>query len=308
MPSHNDDLNAPRRETSAGWVDRVIGRAASAVRYRRSVEAAAVGAGRFTTSDSADAVRLPRPADASIDASLGLSLSEGSLSEGPTAHGLGDLTEEPQGWQHLYWSEQAEQSRSHRGSSPAALSWLTSFLKEWVPVILIGILIAYLSRAFLVQAYHIPSESMMPTLTSGDRVVVNRLSYSFGETSRGEVVVFARTGQSDPAVTDLIKRVVGLPGETIQFRDGEVFIESQRLQEPYLLLQNSTRPKSQAIPGCTQEKPSAELCEIPQGHVFVMGDNRTDSLDSRVFGPIDVDSIVGRAFVQVWPWDGVGWL
>ncbi|MBT5757779.1 MAG: signal peptidase I [Acidimicrobiaceae bacterium] len=161
------------------------------------------------------------------------------------------------------------------------------------------LLIGLLLRSFVVQSYEIPSESMLPTLEDGNRVVVNHLSYQLGEVERGQVVVFDRPPSLD-GENDLIKRVIGLPGETIRLVDTNVYIEGLRVIEPYLLVSESTRSKG-PIPGCAQPLADANQCVIPEGHVFVMGDNRRGSADSREFGPVGIDTIVGRAVGIVWP-------
>ena len=159
---------------------------------------------------------------------------------------------------------------------------------EWVVVLGGALLVAFVVKTFLIQAFYIPSSSMESTLLIGDRVLVNKLSYDFGEVERGDIVVFERPPQDtgNPEIKDLIKRVVALPGETVELRDGEVFIDGRRLDEPYL----------QANDGAT-----VEAKKVPAGHYWVMGDNRGQSKDSRFFGPISEDLIVGRAFVRIWP-------
>ena len=161
-------------------------------------------------------------------------------------------------------------------------------LLEWVLIIGGAFLVAFAVKTFLIQAFFIPSGSMLPTLHEDDRVLVNKLSYDLHDVHRGDLVVFERPeGDSVGQIKDLIKRVVGLPGERIEARDGHVYIDGQRLDEPYL-------------PDGTQTT-NLEPQTVPEGHVFVMGDNRGDSMDSRVFHAIDQDLIVGRAFVRVWP-------
>ena len=159
---------------------------------------------------------------------------------------------------------------------------------EWVAIVVGALAVALLVKTFLIQAFFIPSLSMFPTLDKGDRVLVNKLSYDLHDVHRGDMVVFDRPeGSPESDIKELIKRVIGLPGETIEARDGVVFIDGDRLDEPYL--QDGIR---------TDNLPPTE---IPEGRVFVMGDNRTGSADSRVFGPLDEDTIVGRAFIRVWP-------
>jgi signal peptidase I len=159
---------------------------------------------------------------------------------------------------------------------------------EWVVIIGGAFLVAFVVKTFLIQAFFIPSGSMLPTLHENDRVLVNKLSYDLHDVNRGDLVVFERPeGETAGQIKDLIKRVVGLPGERIEQRDGDVYIDGQLLEEPYLVDGSET----------TNLEPQT----VPEGHVFVMGDNRGDSMDSRVFQAIDEDLIVGRAFVRVWP-------
>ena len=136
---------------------------------------------------------------------------------------------------------------------------------------------------------------MFPTLHENDRVLVNKLSYDLHDVRRGDLVVFERPpGESNTAIRDLIKRVVALPGETIAQCGDEVCVDGRPLDEPYL----EEDVVTSNLPRFT----------VPEGTVFVMGDNRADSRDSRIFGPIDEDSIVGRAFVRIWPISDFGLL
>ena len=212
-------------------------------------------------------------------------------------------TEDPEGWDQLSWQDLDESSAS-QGRPMGQPSGFGSLIREWGPVLFASIAIALFTRLVLVQAYHIPSESMVPTLEDGDRVVVNRLSYQFGEIERGQVVVFAKPAGTE-GENDLIKRVIGLPGETVRFVDNQVFIDGFRVEEPYLATPDSTRPRLR-IPGCDQSTLEPDSCTVPEGHVFVMGDNRLGSSDSRVFGPIPTDTVVGRAFMRVWPLNHLG--
>lgn len=159
---------------------------------------------------------------------------------------------------------------------------------EWIAIVIGAFAVALLVKTFLIQAFYIPSESMFPTLTENDRVLVNKLSYQLHDVNRGDLVVFERPpNEPDSEVKDLIKRVVALEGETIEERDGSLYIDGEPLDEPYLEPEVESRNVTRMV--------------IPEGHVFVMGDNRGSSRDSRFFGPIDEDLIVGRAFVKVWP-------
>jgi signal peptidase I len=168
---------------------------------------------------------------------------------------------------------------------------------EWVAIVVVALGAAFLIKTFLIQAFYIPSPSMVPTLQVKDRVLVNKLSYDLHAVHRGDIVVFTRPpneGPSDPAIKDLIKRVIGLPGDTIEARDGRVIINDHPLREPYLPAGVVTLN----LPRIT----------VPAGQYFVMGDNRLDSKDSRIFGPISRHLLVGRAFVKVWPLSSIEFL
>jgi len=178
----------------------------------------------------------------------------------------------------------------HRGMSRSTRSAI-----EWVAVIVGALVVALVVKTFLIQAFYIPSESMDPTLRVGDRVLVNKLSYRTGDVDRGDIVVFARPGGPGPdGIADLIKRVVALPGETVEGRDGAVYVDDERLAEDYLQPGVTTTP----FPEYT----------VPEDHVFVMGDNRGASDDSRRFKGVPFDDVVGRAFVIIWPLSELGLL
>lgn len=177
---------------------------------------------------------------------------------------------------------------------------------EWLVVLVCALGLALLLRTFLVEVFEIPSRSMEPTMTVDDRVVVYKVGYRLHDVNRGDVVVFSKPGEA-PDADDLIKRVVAVGGETLEISDGWVYVDGQRLDEPYLLNPNSTNPPPTPMPGCENE-PSVYLCEVPEGHVLVLGDNRHSSRDGRYFGPVDVDDIVGRAFMKIWPLNDLGGL
>ncbi len=159
---------------------------------------------------------------------------------------------------------------------------------EWVAILVGAVLVALVIKTFLFQAFYIPSVSMEPTLKVKDRVIVNKLSYDFHDVRRGDIVVFKNPpGEESATVKDLIKRVIALPGETVEAHGGRIQINGQNLKEPYLQ------------DGVTTGEIQPHT--VPPGHVWVMGDNRPNSKDSRYFGAIDEDLIVGRAFIRVWP-------
>jgi signal peptidase I len=166
---------------------------------------------------------------------------------------------------------------------------------EWLILVAASLAVALVVRGFLIQAFYIPSESMVPTLVKNDRVLVNKLSYKLHDVHRGDIVVFkAPEGAATAQVKDLIKRVVGLPGETIEGRNGNIFIDGKPLDEPYL----PPDVRSRDFP---PEK-------IPPKKIYVLGDNRQDSRDSTFFHAVEESAIVGRAFVKIWPLNDLGLL
>jgi signal peptidase I len=158
---------------------------------------------------------------------------------------------------------------------------------EWLAIAGGALLVAFLIKTFLLQAFYIPSLSMAPTLKVNDRVLVNKLSYDLHDVNRGDLVVFESPPNEGSQTKDLIKRVIGLPGETVESREGQIYINGQVLQEPYLQPDITTGPM--------------EKVTVPADHLWVMGDNRANSRDSRFFGAIPEDLVIGRAFVRVWP-------
>jgi signal peptidase I len=180
-------------------------------------------------------------------------------------------------------------------------------LEMW-GLVVVALLLAFLIKTFLVQAFYIPSGSMIPTLAIGDRVLVEKVSYRFREPERGEIIVFQRPGSEraragasgqlrsfleglglaqPDADIDLIKRVIGLPGEKVRVRKGVVFVNGKRLDESY------AQPETRSFPTTV----------VPKGQLFMMGDNRMNSQDSRFpeLGTVPLRNVVGRAFVILWP-------
>jgi signal peptidase I len=177
---------------------------------------------------------------------------------------------------------------------------------EWVAVVIGALVVALVVKTFLFQAFYIPSASMEPTLSEGDRVLVNKISYDLHDVNRGDVIVFELDEEDvgQDGIKDLIKRVIGLPGDVIESRDGVVYVNDRALEEPYLTDGMVTGDPEDS------RNPAIERQTVPAGHVFVLGDNRSNSADSRYpyRGPIAIDSIVGRAFVLVWPPGDIGTL
>ncbi|HEY9476393.1 MAG TPA: signal peptidase I [Mycobacteriales bacterium] len=162
-------------------------------------------------------------------------------------------------------------------------------------LVVFSLLTAIVVRTLVLQTFFIPSGSMHPTLLEDDRVIVNKLSYHLHDVSRGDVVVFRRPPRLHINDEDLIKRVIGLPGDTVTAHDRKVFVNGRALQEPY-------------VPSDCRGTDDFLRVTVPSDRVFVMGDNRCNSTDSRVFGPISEHLLVGRAFCRIWPVDRLGWL
>ena len=178
------------------------------------------------------------------------------------------------------------------GLPPAARAFF-----DWVVVVGIALLVAILVRTFLLAHFVVDGESMESTLDPGDRVFVNKMSYRLHDPNRGDVVVLHEiNGVSE---RDLIKRVIALPGEEIEMTNCVVRIDGQTLQEPYL-------DPTIVTPGRCGSDIAPTV--IPDEHVFVMGDNRPGSHDSRALGPVPFDDLVGRAFVVFWPRTNWQWL
>lgn len=158
---------------------------------------------------------------------------------------------------------------------------------EWILIAIGSVVLALILRMFLLQSFYIPSGSMEGTLTTNDRVLVNKLSYQFSDPSTGDVLVFNRPDDLGGDIDNLIKRVIAVGGDTVEGRDGLVFVNGVALDESYLDEGTLTSTFSPVI--------------IPPDFIWVMGDSRGNSSDSRVFGPIALESVVGRSFVQIWP-------
>ncbi len=196
---------------------------------------------------------------------------------------------------------------------PQAPSRRTRFrgAMSWGITIVIALTVTIVVKTWVLQVYSIPSTSMVPTLEVGDRVVVSKLER---EPGRGDIVVFDRpptspAGPDDPEV--LIKRVIGLPGEHVSSRGGQVYVDGNRLEESYLPEGTFTRIGCRETWGnCDRVDPEAEGYElvVPKGKYLVMGDNRSNSSDGREFGPIDQKLIVGRGVLRVWPFSRFGGL
>ncbi len=190
---------------------------------------------------------------------------------------------------------------------------------EWLAVIVSALAVALLIKAFVLQAFEIPSASMEPTVNVDDRILVNKVSYRLHDVRRGDLVVFEKLPGTPGDTKDLIKRAIALPGETIEVRDdGRIWIwgpgegpgDALLLDEPYLadddrllVAPGPTTAVTSDIwnSSCANQPRTPGRCTLPEGHYFMLGDNRNQSSDSRFFGPIPRENIIGRAFLRIWP-------
>ena len=158
-------------------------------------------------------------------------------------------------------------------------------IKDWIVSIAIAVVLSFFIRYFIVELYLVDGPSMRPTLQSAERLVVNKFIYRFRPPERGEILVFRYP--RDPS-RDFIKRVIAVPGDTIEIRDGRVYVNAALLNEPYIL---------------SKTRGNYPLATVPDGHIFVMGDNRNNSEDSRFadVGFVPFDLIKGKAMLVFWP-------
>ncbi len=180
-----------------------------------------------------------------------------------------------------------------------------SKVREYAETLIIALLIALFVRAFVVQAFKIPSESMKPTLLVGDHILVNKFIYGiripllgnkvfrFSTPRRGDVIVFIFPVDRSK---DFIKRAIGLPGDTVEVRDRKIYINDQMIEDPWGVYA-SWGPRAPDPYGPKK---------VPPGSLFVLGDNRDNSQDSRYWGFVPLDDVLGKAFIMYWSWDWGG--
>lgn len=168
---------------------------------------------------------------------------------------------------------------------------------EWVAVIAIAVGVALSLRAFVVQTYFIPSDSMWPTLHVGDHILVLKAAYDFTSPAIGDVIVFKapaaeRSACDDPSITDLVKRIIATPGDTVSSSGNTIYVDGRVLPQPW----DHVRQLGMEITKRT----------VPKNDYFVLGDNRPSSCDSRIWGYVPRSAIIGRAIFIYWPISRIG--
>jgi signal peptidase I len=267
--------------------------------------------------EAADETRQVRPPDSERGGATGPGADLSSAPRG--SDGAGTSAPAGPGPSPDVGPEQAPNGagRGKDGDDGTRQQGVLAVVRETALLVVLAILLAVLFKTFLVQAFYIPSGSMEPTLNVSDRVLVEKVSYRFGHVKDGDVVVFVHDlpgvepesanpvarfftglgqaiGVAPPSDRDFIKRVVGTPGDRITCQLGKLYRNGSPVNEPYL------------APGTTTE--NCTPTTVKPGQLYVMGDNRNNSEDSRTFGPIDRSALVGRAFVRIWPLSHTGWL
>jgi len=167
---------------------------------------------------------------------------------------------------------------------------------EWTFIIVLAVAVSFIMRTYVVQTFFIPSASMQPTLQVGDRILVSKLSVDFGTIHRGDIVVFKAppAEHCGDAVSDLVKRVIGLPGDHLTSRGNTIYVNGKRLDETW----SHIEPLSTPIGHVT----------VPANSYFVMGDNHPNSCDSRFWGSVPRKDLIGKVFFRIWPPSRIGFL
>lgn len=174
---------------------------------------------------------------------------------------------------------------------------------EWLKAIVIAVIIALLIRHFIFNNYVVKGISMMPTFQDGNRLIVNKIDYDFGKPHRFDVVIFHAT-----KTEDYIKRVIGLPGDKIAYKNDTLYVNGKPVKESYLRPYKDKLAKGEKLTENFTLKDQTGYSRVPKGKVWVMGDNRQNSVDSRVFGFVSEKEIVGKVALRYWPLSEFGTL
>ncbi len=186
-----------------------------------------------------------------------------------------------------------------------------SLVREVIETIILALVLAFALRTFVIQAFYIPSGSMENTLLPGDMILVNKFIYYFTDIKRGDIIVFKYP--NDPS-KDYIKRVVGLPGDTLEIKNGDVYVNDKILEEKYtkekaaddMIMHAHIEKDASGTAGTPVA--AAERIKVPEGKLFVMGDNRNNSQDSRFWGFLSHSALKGKALVIYWPLSRIGFI
>lgn len=166
---------------------------------------------------------------------------------------------------------------------------------EWIKAFAIGIIIFAFIRTFFFSNYVVEGESMMPTLQNGNKLVVNKLGYQVGDLNRFDVIVFHANEKED-----FVKRIIGLPGDRIEYRNDQLYVNGHKYKEPFLDVYKQKAKGVQLTGDFTLKELTGENT-VPEGKLFVLGDNRLGSWDSRHFGFVSVKQVVGKVDLRYWP-------
>lgn len=170
----------------------------------------------------------------------------------------------------------------------------------WFRAIGIAILVVIVIRTFVLGNYIVDGPSMMPTLHNGDRLIVNKINYRFSQPKRFDVVIFHATEKDD-----YVKRVIGLPGDTIRYANDQLYVNNKPVDEPFLKAAKARMLSGQLTWDFTLNGLTGET-KVPEGKLWVMGDNRQNSVDSRIFGFVDENQVVGKVDLRYWPMKNFG--
>lgn len=203
-----------------------------------------------------------------------------------------------------YHHPPSAEEASGRGSGPAGslVAWWKqpkSKTREYIETFVVALGLAFIVRGTIAEARFIPSESMLPSLEIGDRLIVEKISYRFGTPKRGDIVVFNPPPEAGSNGNAFIKRVIGLPGESLDIHAGQVIVDGKVLNEPYIM-------EAPRYPDPMWEKLGLPGGIVPAGKVFVMGDNRNNSQDSHVWGALPIENIIGQTVFRFWPIPRIG--
>lgn len=171
---------------------------------------------------------------------------------------------------------------------------------EWIKALLIAFGLAAIIRVFLFTPIVVDGVSMMPTLEDGDRMIVNKIGYTIGEPDRFDIVVFHA-----PEQKDYIKRIIGLPGDEVEYKEDMLFINGEPIDEPYLDKYKAELTDGQLTENFTLEEKTLTKV-VPDDHIFVLGDNRRKSKDSRHIGVVPIDEVIGSTKIVFWPFKDIG--